>query len=176
MRKGGVKICRNPFSGNIWKNEETMQQQSLTSMSIHFFVSNGKLERSMTNDWWKRHRVRRHGGESLKVCTATTLSSSDWHGKSRPACQQQALHSKTLYYTAWDLDAGQTGQSYFDCGGCVTLFVLYVLWASCEVQAFCTRPGLAGSPPMTFSCSRKSCAANMSASHIFSSIKRAQRV
>ena len=86
---------------------------------------------SMTNDWWKRHRMRRHGGESLKVCTATTLSSSDWHEKSRPACQQQALHSKTLYYTAWYLDAGQTGQSYFDCGGCVTLFVLYVLWASC---------------------------------------------
>ena len=47
----------------------------------------------MTNDWWKRHRMLGHGGESLKVCTATTLSSSDWHGKSRPACQQQALHS-----------------------------------------------------------------------------------
>ena len=55
------------------------------------------------------------------------------------------------------------------------LFCMYCR-ASCEVQAFCTRPGLAGSPPMTFSCSRKSCAANMSASHIFSSIKRAQRV
>ena len=37
---------------------------------------------SMTNDWWKRHRMLGHGGESLKVCTATTLSSSDWHGKS----------------------------------------------------------------------------------------------
>ena len=54
---------------------------------------------SMTNDWWKRHRMLGHGGESLKVCTATTLSSSDWHGKSRTACQQQALHSNFVLHS-----------------------------------------------------------------------------
>ena len=154
-----------------------MQQQSLTSMSIYFFVSHGKLERfyqwqmidesvieceDMAVKVWKSAR-RRPWVLPIDTEKVGRLASS------RP-------YTPTFHYTAWYLDAGQTGQSYFDCGGCVTLFVLYVLWASCEVQAFCTRPGLAGSPPMTFSCSRKSCAANMSASHIFSSIKRAQRV
>ena len=50
-RSENLSEVGTPFSGNIWKNEETMQQQSLTSMSIHFLFHMGNWKDSINDKW-----------------------------------------------------------------------------------------------------------------------------
>ena len=98
------------------------------------FVSHGKLERFYQ---WQMIDESVIECEDMAVKVWKSARRRPWvlpidtEKVGRLARSTSRPYTPTLYYTAWDLDAGQTGQSYFDCGGCVTLFVLYVLWASC---------------------------------------------